>query len=236
MGVQHWAKISLLIFLHFTGHSICSSCCDIASMAVGREFRLGMTKRRNATEETFVFPVDERAQLVRDIALRSHKDAINLSACRALIQTIPRSFFKEAQVALAALQVDRSLVERVLIISESALGVVKFPNDRHAHLAMSLLEDAAVFEEVANIGNAQGLQNAQNLWRAALSDWRRDLLKHYRDRFVAHRAEPPAQTSQSRNWIISSPSQGVSCSCWLNSQPARDIQSTRKNWTRMATT
>jgi hypothetical protein len=55
---------------------------------------------------------------------------------------------------------------------------------------MSLLEDAAVFEEVANIGNAQGLQNAQNLWRAALSDWRRDLLKHYRDRFVAHRAEP----------------------------------------------
>jgi hypothetical protein len=75
-------------------------------MAVGRELRLGMTKRRNATEELSALPVDERAQLVRDIALRSHKDAINLSACRALIQTIPRSFFKEAQVALAALQVE----------------------------------------------------------------------------------------------------------------------------------
>jgi hypothetical protein len=57
-------------------------------------------------------------------------------------------------------------------------------------LAMSLLKDAAVFEEVARSGNAQGLQNAQTIWKAALSDWRRDLLKHYRVRFVAHRAEP----------------------------------------------
>ncbi|WP_040639290.1 hypothetical protein [Microvirga lotononidis] len=55
---------------------------------------------------------------------------------------------------------------------------------------MSLLKDAAVFEEVARSGNAQGLQNAQTIWRATLSDWRRDLLKQYRDKFVAHRAEP----------------------------------------------
>jgi hypothetical protein len=149
-----------------------------------------MAKRKNVTEEFSALPIGERAQLVRDIALRCHKDAINLNACRALIETIPRSFFKDAQVAQAALQVDRSLVERVLIISESALGLVKFGNDRHAHLAMSLLKDAAVFEEVARSGNARGLQNAQTIWKAALSDWRRDLLKHYRDRFVAHRAEP----------------------------------------------
>ena len=149
-----------------------------------------MTKRRNAAEDLSALSVVERAQLIRDIALRSHKDAVSLNACRALIETIPRGIFKDAQVARVALQVDRSLVERVLIISESALGVVKFPNDRHAHLAMSLLNDAAVFEEAARSGNAQGLQNAQTIWRAALSDWRRDLLKHYRDKFVAHRAEP----------------------------------------------
>ena len=120
-----------------------------------------MTKRKNAVEELFELSVDERVQLVRDIALRSHKDAIDLNACRALIETIPRSFFKDVQVARAALQVDRSLVERVLMISESALGIVKFPNDRHAHVAMSLLKDAAVFEELARGGNAQGLKNAQ---------------------------------------------------------------------------
>jgi len=149
-----------------------------------------MTKRKDAPEEFLALPVGERAQLVRDIALRGHKDAINLNACRALIETIPRGLFKDAQVAQAALQVDRSLVERVLIISESALGVVKFPNDRHTHLAMSLLKDAAVFEEVSRSGNSQSLKNAQTIWRAALADWRRDLLKHYRDKFVAHRAEP----------------------------------------------
>jgi len=149
-----------------------------------------MTKRKNATEELSALSVGDRAQLVRDITLRSHRDAVNLNACRALIETIPRIYFKDSRVARAALQVDRSLVERVLVISESALGVVKLPNDRHAHLAMSLLKDAAVFEEVARSGNAQGLQNAQTIWRAALSDWRRDLLKHYRDKFVAHRAEP----------------------------------------------
>jgi hypothetical protein len=83
------------------------------------------------------------------------------------------------------------LVQRVLVISESSLGVVKYPNDRHAHLAMSLLDDdAAVAEEVARSGNAQCLKNAQMAWNAARSDWRRVLLKHYRDRFVAHRAEP----------------------------------------------
>jgi hypothetical protein len=176
--------------LNLTRYSIGLSCYDIASVAMDKELQLGMTKRKKATEELSGLPVGERAQLVRDIALRSHKEAINLNACRALIETIPRNFFKDAQVARAALQVDRSLVERVLIISESALGVVKFPNDRHAHLAMSLLNDAAVFEEVARSGNAQGLRNAQNIWMAALSDWRRDLLKHYRDKFVAHRAEP----------------------------------------------
>jgi hypothetical protein len=149
-----------------------------------------MTKRKNAVEELFELSVDERVQLVRDIALRSHKDAIDLNACRAQIETIPRSFFKDVQVARAALQVDRSLVERVLMISESALGIVKFPNDRHAHVAMSLLKDAAVFEELARGGNAQGLKNAQVALDAALEDWRRDLIKHYRDKFVAHRVEP----------------------------------------------
>ena len=76
------------------------------------------------------------------------------------------------------------------MISESALGIVKFPNDRHAHVAMSLLKDAAVFEELARGGNAQGLKNAQVALDAALEDWRRDLIKHYRDKFVAHRVEP----------------------------------------------
>lgn len=149
-----------------------------------------MTRRKNALEELLVLSVDERVQLVRDIAARSHKDAIDLNVCRALIETIPRSFFKDTQVMWAARQVNRSLIERVLIISESALGVVKFSDDRHAHLALSLLKDAAVFEEVAKSGNAQGLQNAQMALDAALRDWRRDLLKHYRDKSIAHRAEP----------------------------------------------
>jgi hypothetical protein len=149
-----------------------------------------MTRRKDPKDVLLAMPIAERVDLVRKIALRSHKDAIDLGACRVLVETIPRTYFTDPVAVQAARQVDRALIERILVVTESALGVIKRHSDRHARVAMFLLEDPGVYEEVAQSGNADSLSYARHAWDATLGDWRRTMLKHYRDKFVAHRVEP----------------------------------------------
>jgi hypothetical protein len=135
-------------------------------------------------------PLTQRIHLVREIASRGYKDAVDMSACRALVKTYPHHHLKEPIVSRAARQVLRSLIERILIISESALGPIKKQSDRHARVAIFLLLDTEVDNGVAICGEVRSLKLARQAWVAAESDWRRGLLNHYRNRFVAHRAEP----------------------------------------------
>ncbi|GEO16232.1 hypothetical protein [Microvirga aerophila] len=136
------------------------------------------------------FPHAERMRLVREIALRSYKDAVDLSACRALIYTYPHSYFHDPLTARAARQVLISLIDRTLIISESALGLMKRTDDRNARVALFLLGDPAVYHDVARVGNPRSLELALQAWTATDLDPRRGLIKQYRNKSIAHRSDP----------------------------------------------
>jgi hypothetical protein len=82
-------------------------------------------------------------------------------------------------------------VDRLIIISESALGLIKRPDDRHARVAIKVLaSDPVVFDKVAARGNWDSLKYAVQRWSQSDSDLRRDLIKHHRNKSVAHRAIP----------------------------------------------
>jgi hypothetical protein len=129
--------------------------------------------------------------LVRDIALRGYIDVFNLVSSRALIYTFPRTSFTDPAAHRSAHQIFGSLVERTIIISESALGLIKKTDDRHARLAIKILmSDPTVFQKVATYGNERGLKFAIQKWALSDSDFRRILVKHHRNKTVAHRAIP----------------------------------------------
>lgn len=135
--------------------------------------------------------VDDRVELVRDIALRGYTDAVDLTACRALIHAFPSMSFKDTAALGAAHQVLRSLADRLIIISESALGLIKRPDDRHARVAIkALISDPLVLDAVAEHGDEGALKLAIQTWSASDIDLRRDLIKHHRNKSVAHRGVP----------------------------------------------
>jgi hypothetical protein len=82
-------------------------------------------------------------------------------------------------------------VDRLIIISESALGLIKRSDDRHARVAIKVLaSDPVVYDKVAAHGNRDSLRYAVQRWSQSDSDLRRDLIKHHRNKSVAHRAIP----------------------------------------------
>lgn len=134
-------------------------------------------------------PHSERVEIIREIALRGYQDAIDLAACRALIGTYPRSYFRDPMTVRAARQVLKSLIDRILITSESALAFRRRIDDRNARVAMFLLNDKGIYSDIAATGNSQSLEIARQAWAAADLDPRRDWIKHYRNKFVAHRTK-----------------------------------------------
>jgi hypothetical protein len=83
------------------------------------------------------------------------------------------------------------LVDRLIIVSESALGLIKRSDDRHARVAIKVLaSDPVVYDKVAAHGNRDSLRYAVQTWSQSDSDLRRDLIKHHRNKSVAHRGIP----------------------------------------------
>jgi hypothetical protein len=134
-------------------------------------------------------PHAQRVKIVREIALTGAKDAVDLTACRALIETYPKGYFKDVMIERAAHQVLKSLVDRILIISESALSLRRRIDDRNARVAMFLLEGPAIHNDIAATGDARCLEWARQAWTSAGLDPRRDLIRHYRNKAVAHRSD-----------------------------------------------
>lgn len=74
---------------------------------------------------------------------------------------------------------------------ERAFAPVNRPNsDRHARVAFQHLSDPNIFDEVAKAGSRKELELAFKTWRRYdAADPRREKLKHYRDKVVAHAAK-----------------------------------------------
>src|SRR5215475_7005767 len=135
-----------------------------------------------------------KAELVKQISATGFTEAIDLMACLAVLRegkslVMPRAL-REANAALAATIVQKALLQRVLITVERAFAPVNRPkSDRHARVAFEHLSDQNIFDEVAKAGSRKHLQQACDNWRRYDADPRRERLKHYRDKAVAHTGE-----------------------------------------------
>jgi HEPN superfamily AbiU2-like protein len=136
-----------------------------------------------------------KAQLVKQISATGFTEAIDLMACLAVLRegeslVVPQAL-EAANAARAATIVQKALLQRVLMTVERAFAPVNRPNsDRHARVAFDYLSDTNIFDEVADAGSRKHLQQACAIWRKYDADPRRQRLKHYRDRVVAHTGAP----------------------------------------------
>jgi AbiU2 len=103
-------------------------------------------------------------------------------------QTVERAV-KAANATLAAIIVQKALLQRVLMTVERSFAPSTRRSDRHARVALNLLSNQTIFDEVANTGSRKHLQQACATWQRYDADPRRKRLKHYRDKVVAHTAE-----------------------------------------------
>jgi hypothetical protein len=133
------------------------------------------------------------AELVKQISASAFLDAIDLMGCLGVLResdsiTVVRAV-KAANATLAAIIVQKALLQRVLMTVERAFAPVKFRSDRHARVAFQRLSNQNTFNEVARTGSRKHLEQACTTWRSFDTDARRKKLKHYRDKVVAHTAE-----------------------------------------------
>jgi hypothetical protein len=134
-----------------------------------------------------------QAEVVRKISAVAFTDAIDLMACLAVLRegeslVVPKAL-EAANASLAATIVQKALLQRVLMTVERAFAPVGRPkSDRHARVAFEHLSDPKIFDEVATVGSRKYLQQACDIWRTYDTDRRRERLKHYRDKVVAHAA------------------------------------------------
>jgi AbiU2 len=131
------------------------------------------------------------AELVRKISAEAFTDAIDLMACLAVLREgkslVAPKALEAANASLAANIVQKALLQRVLTTVERAFAPVNRPkSDRHARVAFKYLADQNIFDEIANAGSRKHLQQACDTWRNYDADPRRERLKHYRDKAVAH--------------------------------------------------
>jgi AbiU2 len=136
-----------------------------------------------------------KAERVRQISKTAFTDAIDLMACLAVLRegqslAVPQAL-EAANASIAAIIVQMALLQRVLMTVERAFARVRpKSDDRHARVAFEYLSDQNIFDEVANAGSRKQLEQACTTWcRYDAADPRREKLKHYRDKFVAHAGE-----------------------------------------------
>jgi hypothetical protein len=133
------------------------------------------------------------AELVKHISASAFLDAIDLMGCLGVLresdsQTVERAV-KAANATLAAIIVQKALLQRVLMTVERAFAPSTRKSDRNARVAFDLLSNQTIFEEVVKMGSRKHLEQACTNWQRYDADPRRDRLKHYRDKVVAHTAE-----------------------------------------------
>jgi hypothetical protein len=126
------------------------------------------------------------AELVKHISASAFLDAIDLMGCLGVLresdpQTVERAV-KAANATLAAIIVQKALLQRVLMTVERSFAPSTRRSDRHARVAFNLLSNQTIFDEVANTGSRKHLQQACATWQRYDADPRRKRLKHYRDK------------------------------------------------------
>jgi hypothetical protein len=152
-----------------------------------------------------------KAELVKQISASAFTDAIDLIGCLGILResdshAVERAV-KAADATLAAIIVQKALLQRALMTVERAFAPCRYKSDRHARVAFEYLSKPNIFDEVANAGSRKHLQQACATWQKYDKDRRRERLQHYRDKVVAHTAQqnpkiPVPLVSELRNYAM----------------------------------
>lgn len=95
----------------------------------------------------------------------------------------------EAGAAGAAEAVRNSLIARITLLVSGCYARTR-KGDRHTRRAFEILGDPQIRAEVERTGSKQAMAEAHQLWKARNEDPRQKTVKHFRDKYTAHVAEP----------------------------------------------
>jgi hypothetical protein len=106
---------------------------------------------------------------VRKISASAFIDAIDLMGCLGVFResnfhAVERAV-KAANATLAAIIVQKALLQRVLMTVGRAFAPYKYKSDRHARMAFEYLSTPNIFDEVVNAGSRKHLQQACATWQ-----------------------------------------------------------------------
>jgi|PersoiStandDraft_1058852.scaffolds.fasta_scaffold102873_1 hypothetical protein len=100
----------------------------------------------------------------------------------------------EAGAGSAANVVRNSLIARIALLVVGCYSPTR-NGDKHLRVAFEILRDHKLIRnEIAERGSADALSEAENLWHNLLRDPRLSSVKHFRDKYTAHIAEPDPNT------------------------------------------
>lgn len=95
----------------------------------------------------------------------------------------------DANAGDAAGAIRNGLISRITLLVAGAFAPAR-QGDRHLRRAFELLEITPVRALVAQAGSPAELGEAFDLWKSCEADPRRAMLKHFRDKFTAHKGRP----------------------------------------------
>jgi hypothetical protein len=129
----------------------------------------------------------------REIALKSFANALEIVQLIEVMQQQNRNRINdnlsEVGAARAAIVVRNSLIARITLLVAGAFSPTR-DGDRHPRKAFELLEDQNVRLELEKSGSKDTLDEAILLWTKLTEHDQLPVVKHFRDKFTAHSADP----------------------------------------------
>jgi hypothetical protein len=134
---------------------------------------------------------------IKPIAKNGFSDAIEILQLIALLKAQNSNNVNKGLSKIGAGRA--AMAVRNAFIAQLTLLVVRCyaeprPGDLHIRKAFDLIaKDSRIGEELAKRGLAAKLKDAQATWLLCRGDSRLDLIRHFRNKYTAHLAEPDAE-------------------------------------------
>jgi hypothetical protein len=133
----------------------------------------------------------ERAHQLYEVGRLAFLDALEIVQLIELMEVQNRgrvvSRLSDAGAGRAGIVVRNSLTARITLLVAGSYAPAR-PDDFHLRQAFKLLEDTAVRCIAESHGDAKQIAAVEVLWQALCADPRQAVVKHFRDKFTAHKA------------------------------------------------
>jgi hypothetical protein len=145
--------------------------------------------------EDFMAKSKITAGTVREIAHEAFQNAHEILQLIEVMQLQNRGrinvHLSEAGAARAGIVVRNSLIARITLLVSGCYAPTR-DGDKHLRRAFEIMRDPAIRAEIEKDGSKRVLDEAEQLWNAINQDPQLKTVKHFRDKYTAHSAEPKA--------------------------------------------